>query len=49
MGGYRAIITQILEIQMIFGGIGHCDILEFCKESGENSKFWSNFESLQSK
>ena len=55
MGGYRAIIIQILEgnfkIQMIFGGICHSEIqslLEFCKESGESSEFWSNFETLRS-
>ena len=55
MGGYRAIIIQILEgnfkIQMIFGGICHSEIqslLEFCKESGKSSEFWSNFETLRS-
>ena len=55
MGVYRAIITQILEgnfkIQMIFGGPCHREIqslLEFCKESGESSEFWSNFETLRS-
>ena len=56
MGGYRAIIIQVLEgnfkIQMIFGGICHFEnqnLLEVYKESGESSEFWSNFESLQSK
>ena len=36
---------------MIFGGICHSEIqslLEFCKESGESSEFWSNFETLRS-
>ena len=53
MGGHRPIIIQILEgnfkIQMIICGIGHCEILEFCKESGVRSEFWLNFESIQSK
>ena len=46
MGGYRAIIIQVLEgnfkIQMIFGGICHYEnqsLLEFRKESGESSEF----------